>query len=336
MPRGVDYVKLPSVDRVSAEKYEPLSLLHCGNEVRLARSGMVTNIVTSFRPDLLVVDKRAAGINGELVESLRYLKKESPKTKIVLGIRDILDAPKHTSRVLRENGSFNIIEEFYHEVWIYGSSEIFDSAQEYDFPANVRLKTRYCGYLQRPTSERRISSKDIRVLVTTGGGGDGSRMIETYLACLPRLRAKLSVSSTIVFGPQIDTARRDELYARYSDLQYVKFLDFEPDLTQRYSDADVVVSMAGYNTVCELLSHKKKAVLVPRSEPVQEQLIRARLLADHGLFQMIEPADLSPQTMMDKIITAAKTPSQSMRRLDLDGLTRIRGRVRDLLKDQRA
>ena len=50
-------------------------------------------------------------------------------------------------------------------------------------------------------------------------------------------------------------------------------------MTQLYAEADMVVSMAGYNTVCELLSFGRNAILVPRAEPVKEQLIRARLLA---------------------------------------------------------
>lgn len=334
LPAGVDYIKLPSLDRVGAEKYEPLSLANCGDEVRHTRRAIVGQIITGFAPDLLIVDKRAAGINGELLEALKVLKKNGHKTKIVLGLRDILDSPERTSRVLRENGSFDIIEEFYDEVWIYGSSEIFDTAREYDFPYGVRQKTHYCGYLKRPVAQGSVGNGELRVLVTTGGGGDGSRMIETYLESLPLLEAELPVSSTVVFGPQIEAAKRDGLLARFGKLPNVKFSDFEADLTQLYSDADVVVSMAGYNTVCELLSHKKRAVLVPRSEPVREQLIRARLLAKHGLFQVIEPADLTAETMKNKIIAAVKSTSLAMHLLDLDGLRRIDNRVRELLTEE--
>ncbi len=158
-------------------------------------------------------------------------------------------------------------------------------------------------------------------------------MIETYLESLILLAAELPVSSTVVFGPQIEVGRRGELLERFGKLPKVKFSDFETDLTQLYADADVVVSMAGYNTVCELLSHNKRAVLVPRSEPVLEQLIRARLLADHGFFQNIEPNELNPQTMKDKIVAALKTTSIKRHLMDLDGLPCINERVRGLLME---
>ena len=131
-------------------------------------------------------------------------------------------------------------------------------------------------------------------------------------------------------------ARRENLLARFGNLPDVKFLDFEPDLTKHYAEADAVVSMAGYNTVCELLSHNKCAVLVPRSEPVREQLMRARLLANHGFFQTIEPHELNAETMKNKIIASLKTTSIKKHLMDLDGLPRINNRVRELLGAQAA
>lgn len=177
-----------------------------------------------------------------------------------------------SSKTLHENGSFDVIEKFYDEVWVYGAREIFDTAKEYDFPAPVAQKTRYCGYLKRPVMKTIGGNGALRVLVTTGGGGDGSRMIETYLESLRLLAAEIAVRSTVIFGPQMADVRRESLLSRFSGLADINFLDFVPDLTRHYAEADIVVSMAGYNTVCELLSHEKRAVLVPRAEPVREQL----------------------------------------------------------------
>ena len=331
LPEGIDYIKLPSLDRVSAEKYAPLLLTDCAVEINQTRAAIVEKIVAGFAPDLLIVDKRAAGINGELLEALQNLKRNNSPTKVVLGLRDILDAPERTAKTLRENGSFDTIERYYDEVWIYGSREIFDTAKEYEFPASVVKKTRYCGYLKRPVEEKISDNGALRVLVTTGGGGDGSKMIETYLESLALLTTELAVRSTVIFGPQMPNAKRENLLARFGELSNVKFLDFEPDLTKHYAEADAVVSMAGYNTVCELLSHNKCAVLVPRSEPVREQLMRARLLANHGFFQTIEPHELNAATMKYKIIAALKTTSIKKHLMDLDGLPRINQRVRELL-----
>jgi len=125
---------------------------------------------------------------------------------------------------------------------------------------------------------------------------------------------------------------RHALLARYGALPDVRFVDFEPDLGARYAEADLVVSMAGYNTVCELLSSGLRAVLVPRAKPVGEQLLRARLLAARGIFDCIEPADLQPGLLMDRVLAGLARPHPPAAEVDLDGLPRVRERVAALLQ----
>jgi predicted glycosyltransferase len=138
---------------------------------------------------------------------------------------------------------------------------------------------------------------------------------------------------------------RADLLARFGHLAHrVTFIEFEPDLPLLLSQSDVVVSMAGYNTVCELLLFGRRAVLVPRAEPVQEQLIRARLFAERGYFDMVEPDQLTPELLMSRVLSALREPASSTSSgqpfdrlrasgtpIDLDGLPRIRRRVWALL-----
>jgi len=168
------------------------------------------------------------------------------------------------------------------------------------------------------------------VLVTTGGGEDGTGLITTYLEGLAALPRRVALRTTVVFGPQMPAPSRAGLRERFGSMADVTFLDFDPDMASQYAAADVVVSMAGYNTVCELLSCALRAVLVPRSTPVAEQLLRARLLAARGLFDVIEPYGLRPDRLLAAVLAALERPPATVP-IDLDGLPRIRDRVRDLL-----
>jgi predicted glycosyltransferase len=62
-----------------------------------------------------------------------------------------------------------------------------------------------------------------------------------------------------------------------------------------------------------------------------EQLIRARLLAAQGLFEVVEPQDLKPDCLIEKVLASFKPISVNTQPFDLDGLPRIRERVRNLL-----
>ena len=333
IPEGLDYIKLPCLDRIEPERYEPRFLSDCSAEVKRTRVAILEKAVLGFEPDLMIVDKRAAGVDGELLGTLRALHGHQRSTKLVLGMRDVLDEPERTRSSLRLNRSFETIDTFYDEVWVYGCKSIFNPIKEYDFPASVAGKTHFCGYLKRPTQPPVLNDGPPRVLVTTGGGGDGARMIETYLKGLASLPQSAVLRSTIVFGPQMSEESRSDLLERFGYLPRVKFLDFEPDLARLYAEADVVVSMAGYNTVCEMLSFLRRGILVPRAHPVREQLIRARLLTARGLFDMVEPGELKPDVLMAKVLASIKRAPMPTAPLDFDGLPKIRERVSALLPE---
>jgi predicted glycosyltransferase len=266
------------------------------------------------------------------MSTLRAIRRCALPTKIVVGIRDIIDEPEATRRSLQRARDLATIARYYDEVWIYGAQSVFDAVTEYDFPPEVVAKTQFCGYLQRPTEPRPAYTGPPRVLVTTGGGGDGTDLVTAYLEGLIALPRRVALRTTIVFGPQMPPANRAQLRTRYGAMADVTFVDFEPNLTARYAESDVVVSMAGYNTVCELLSCGARAVLVPRGQPVREQLLRARLLAARGLFDMVEPHELVPDVLLAKVRAALTRPVPAAA-IDLDGLSRIRARVTALLAD---
>jgi UDP-N-acetyl-D-glucosamine dehydrogenase len=335
IPEGVDYIKLPCLDRVDADRYEPRFLSAWAAEVRRIRSALLEQAVFGFAPDLMIVDKRPGGVDGELLPALRRLRQAPHATRLVLGMRDILDAPERTRRSFANSRTFDTILEHYDEVWIYGEQSIFDVVEQYAFPEAVARMTHFCGYLKRSSAVSPRTDRTPHVLVTTGGGGDGSRMIETYLQGVSALPPVCELRTTVVLGPEMPVANRAALLERFGQLAQrgVTFVEFEPDLPLLLSQSDVVVSMAGYNTICELLLFGRRAVLVPRAEPVQEQLIRARLLAERGYFDMVEPDELTPELLMSRVFAALQSspPGRSANAIDLDGLPRIRQRVHALL-----
>lgn len=333
MPPGVDYLKLPTLDRTDADRYAPRFLE--GDSIMSMRRAVLERAVVGFAADLVVVDKRPLGIDGELHDALVALTRAPKRPRLVLGIRDILDEPTRARASLERTGAIEAISRFYDEVWIYGEESIFDAVRAYGFPDEVAARTRYCGYLRRPTQLSARRAGPPRVLVTTGGGEDGATVLSAYLADLVALPRGVAMQSVVVLGPDLPAASRLSFRDAFGALPDVELVEFETDMARRYADADVVVSMAGYNTVCELLSTGSKAVLVPRVAPVQEQWIRAKLFAERGYFQMITPDALVPGALMALVREALVSPCPP-RDVDLDGLPRVRARVRALLEGRRS
>jgi predicted glycosyltransferase len=72
--------------------------------------------------------------------------------------------------------------------------------------------------------------------------------------------------------------------------------------------ADLVVTMGGYNTVCELLSQKKVSLIVPREKPRREQLIRAQVLQQRELVDYLPWQRLDPEVLREKVLLLLENP----------------------------
>src|SRR5258708_28922693 len=98
--------------------------------------------------------------------------------------------------------------------------------------------------------------------------------------------------------------------------------------------ADVIVSMAGYNTICEILTLHKRAVVVPRVHPVEEQRIRAERMSQLSLFKMILPCDLNPRALRNAVteqIEELRAGASGPPSIDLGALPRLTSIVAELI-----
>jgi predicted glycosyltransferase len=66
--------------------------------------------------------------------------------------------------------------------------------------------------------------------------------------------------------------------------------------------ADLVVCMAGYNTLAEVLQVGRKALVIPRAGPSAEQQMRCRLFEQRNLIDVLYPGQLSPQTLAQRLL----------------------------------
>ncbi len=108
------------------------------------------------------------------------------------------------------------------------------------------------------------------------------------------------------------------------DMDGVEWVDFESCMSCRIARADLVVSMGGYNTLCEIAARQKPSLIVPRVEPRLEQAIRARLWAERGGLFALDPVNLTPRVMADRVSELLRAGPKTMQAaLDMNGLDRI-------------
>jgi len=286
----VDFVRVPGVVKLRNGEYTPLNLHLDIGETLLLRASIIKHTAEIFAPDVFIVDKEPVGLRGEVLDTLKMLKRQG--TRLVLGLRDVMDEPRALGPEWKRKNVLPALRDLYDEIWVYGLPQICDPLEGIDIPQRVRRKMVYTGYLHRevPTHGAPPRLPDIcqkpYVLVTTGGGGDGDGLIEWVLRAYEH-DPLLPYPALLVLGPFMQAERQREFMERAAKLKRVDTITFHGQLETLVSRAVGVVAMGGYNTFCEVLSLDKRALIVPRTEPRLEQHIRASRAAELGLVSIL-------------------------------------------------
>jgi predicted glycosyltransferase len=324
-PARTDLVGLPALAKSEQGVYRARHLSVAAGELAELRAALLTATLTTFVPDLLVVDRYPRGFRGELEPALRRLSVLG-RTRVVLGLRDVIDDPVRARVEWRRDGASVALARYYDQVWLYGDPAVYDARPVLGLDADPASTIVATGYLARgrdrgpgggrPSAHRRPARY---VLCVVGGGGDGAALAEAFArAPLPPGHA-----GVLVTGPQMPQAARRAVGAVAAGRDGVQVHDFLDDLERWLGQAAAVVSMGGYNSVCEALAASRPLLVVPRVRPRAEQLVRATALARTGLVEVLHPDQLHPLRLGHWAAGAVRRGPRPPSSVDLDGLARV-------------
>ncbi|MGL6210636.1 MAG: glycosyltransferase family protein, partial [Paracoccaceae bacterium] len=328
----VDFVKIPSVIKLRNGEYTSLARHIDLADTLKMRQSIIRHTAETFQPDIFIVDKEPMGLRGEVEETLTYLKSQG--TKLVLGLREVMDAPHLLDAEWKQRDVMQKIGHYYDAVWVYGPPDFYDPLVGLDVPPEVRAKMQFTGFLQRSVSVGEDSAhrpEGAYLLVTTGGGGDGSELVHDVIHAYQQ-DPTLTHKALIVLGPYMSAKQRLKLTRKGSKIPHITVIQFDARMEELIAGAAGVVAMGGYNTYCEILSFDKPALIVPRVLPREEQLIRARRASELGLVDMLLPSESADPMRLAAALKALPNrppPSHAGGALTLDGLTRISAMVGD-------
>ena len=345
LPENFDYIKLPSVRKTGREEYGSRQLKVEFDKIWQVRQSIILSSVEIYKPDIFLVDHSPLGMRSELLETLKYIKLHSPQTRLILGLRDILDEPEEVLRAWRNQDVLAALDFLYDHIVVYGSQDIFDPLFQYRIPQHLHKKFNFCGYIA-PLQELEITPEQIKrelgcsnrplVLVTIGGGDDGFEVLDTFLKAVPELQKRVDFHGLVVAGPFLSSDRKLQLEKASKDSQII-FKEFVTDLSGYIKASDLVVSMAGYNSVTEILRYGSRALLVPRVSPRKEQLVRATILSELKLANLIPLSQLTQENLTATLLTLLRQkekPLEAMRRdklIDLEGCVKLGAFLQEVL-----
>lgn len=300
---------------------------HSSLHATLAERGRVTAAaVADFEPDLVVVDKHPRGLGGELDEMLAHVARRRSTgdgPAMVLGVRDILDDPETTKIEWDRDDTSAAVIEHYDQMWVYGDPSVHDPVAAYGWEPELAARVRYTGYLSRGRGGGMVRSganvpAQPFVLGLLGGGQDGADLALAF-ADAPAPRGYLKVLVTGPYVPHRTLRALRQRERRDGDLLVLPFVASTLPLVRR---ARAVVTMGGYNTVCEVLATGAPVLVVPRTTPRLEQAIRAEHLAVATHLSWMHTSLARPSALGGWLADAVRS-GRRRHTIDLDGLDRL-------------
>ena len=325
LPANTDLIKIPTVSKDKRGRYATRFFSGNLQDTIQFRSQLILNTFQRFKPNIVIVDHQLTGLMGEALEMLREAKKTGVQT--IYGCRDVKDSPEVIHKMWNTDEHRWALNEGYDRVCIYGMPEVFDPRIAYAPCFDKVKRLDFTGYIVPPVKTfvpDCIPRQRKKVLVTFGGGNDGALRAKRYLQALTIAQAPWD--SHIITGPLMENSVKHRIKGQAAKLQpigSIKIQRFNHNIPLLMQQVDAIVSMAGYNTCVEILQSSLPAVLLPRSFPRQEQLIRAKRMAELGWVNVITDADPNPRTLFNAVESALSLPRQTKPEVRLNGLSNL-------------
>ena len=153
----------------------------------------------------------------------------------------------------------------------------------------------------RETGRRLFSLTDSRPVLMVVGGSSGAQAINRAVrASLNQLTECFEVIHLCGKG-NLDA--ECEGAKRYHQYEYL-----DEDMRHAYACADVLISRAGSNTLCEILALKKPALLIPYPKEASrgDQILNARSFEQRGLAHVLMQEDMTPDTLLTAVVDTYK------------------------------
>jgi predicted glycosyltransferase len=323
IPPGIELITLPAYAKSRDGGYSARRMRMKLSELRDVREGIIHAALKRIAPSLLIVDNVPLGAEGEVERALKMLRRRGG-TRVVLGCRDVLDDRNTVRSQWLKNRHLEAIDRYFDQVWVYGDPSVYDVMADCGFES-LGGKAVHTGYLLKTPPKLPAGIDRRTILCTVGGGRDGVALCDAFAeARMPAGRRGL-----IVLGTQMSAEDAERITGKARHNGAVDVLPFASDLLPIMAGADRIVAMGGYNTSCEILAIGRPALIVPRTAPRREQIIRATRFAEHGLIDMLHPRDLSPAALSDWLSRPVSMRSPDT--IDTDGLGAVASLARAAL-----
>lgn len=305
-------------------------------EVLENRKNKLLSVFQEYRPDILIIELFPFGRNKfspELIPLVAAAK--STKTVVVSSLRDIGLTKKKQQEY--EERVCQIMNQYFDVLLIHGDPKLIKIDASFSRVNDLKSQVYYTGYVAQPSQTKTVIKSDKpTILVSVGGGRFGHDLLETVIKAAPILKEKIPHQIQIFSGPFIPEEVFLELEKLAEGQGNVNLEKYTSNFLGYMENADLSISMAGYNTTMNVLITGVKAMMMAfTGNNDREQTMRAERLEKLGRIKMIRPEELEPEKLANKIIDYLDRQPTKLE-LNFNGAANTSAYLQKLLQQQKA
>jgi predicted glycosyltransferase len=324
LPAGVEFVDLPPI-RTDAD----FRRIEAGGgaldleQVKQARTALILETCERIGPAVAVIELFPFGRRKfafELVPMLEQLRRSG--TRIACSLRDIVvgkdDQAKFEERTRR------LIRQYFDLLLIHSDPRFQRLEETFESAAALACETHYTGFVMQPTPPRRARAGETPLIVVSiGGGRVGGELLECAIRASAIIAPSLPHRMLAFSGPFVTEEEWGRASEAAAHSPSVTLERFNPRFLDCLANADLSISMAGYNTCMNVIATGVRALVYPfTGGDNEEQTTRARKLERLGAVKVLRASDLTPGGLGQSIVRSLSAPAPGAIVLDTNGVAR--------------
>ena len=326
LPVGIREVRLPGL-YMEGPVLKVVDNSQALEQVQEQRQALLLAAFDSICPDCLITEGFPFSkhtLRFELIPLLKHIEASGYPTKVVCCLRDIImtQAMTDSVRAKKQARTCKWINRYYDLVLYHSDAQLQRLEENFSLLNELKPEVFYTGYVTQAESESAaLSDEDSyslnhlgpSIVVSVGGGRHGYGLLRAIATLAPALGQKIPHKIYAFAGPYLpeaDLLRLQELATNSPNLVIRRFT---PRLMDYLKQADLSISLGGYNTTMNVLKTGVRSLIYPSPSEDQsgEQSLRARKLENLGLLTVLTEANLAAEPLTQHILNALETPCQA-------------------------
>lgn len=261
----------------------------------------------------------------EIDPVLKAIKdKTLPACKTIASVRDIL-VEKQQGKEKFEQRVVATLNNYYSAVLVHADPQVITLEKTFTPFKEINIPLHYTGFVSEKISSNgnhkireqlKLSQQHKLIVASIGGGSVGKELLYAALAAFTTLvKSSPLIHLQIFTGPYCSVKDYDTICGHKKDnITVDRFTDSFPDWL---AEADLSISMAGYNTSMNILQTGVPALVLPFMQN-REQTLRAQKLSEKVSISLLTQDDLEANKLSLKMFQQLKKRAEK-NTIALDG-----------------